>query len=84
MVVGLEAKSKKSNQFCDFKQFNMLSKIKLNEHGIVVETGATMEVAVRGINRERFVVEDNVFIYALTGEGEVVNSIYLDKEVYQF
>jgi hypothetical protein len=65
----------------------MLSKIKLDNHGITVKTGATMEIRPRGIgriNRERFVVEENVFIYLLTGEGEIVNSIYLEKEVYQF
>ena len=84
MVVGLSANSKKLRQSSVFKQFNMLSKIKLDAHGIVVETGATMEIFTRGISRQRFVVEENVFIYILTGEGEVVNSIYLDKEVYQF
>jgi len=84
MVVGLEAHSRKLNQLSEFRQFNMLSKIKLDKYGIVVETGATMEVFSRGISRQRFVVEDNVFIYVLTREGEIVNSIYLDKEVYQF
>ena len=84
MVVGLSSNSKRLHQMVDFNQFNMLSKIKLDKDGMTVETGATMEVGSRGFSRpkNRYVVEDNVFIFLITEESELINAMYVDKEVF--
>jgi hypothetical protein len=79
---GIEGHTKSGINNINFTQSKIHSTIDLDKNGMTVKTAAIVEMFTRGLSRDEFKVDDNLFIFLTDYEGDLVNALYVDKSEF--